>query len=1174
MARLINAAEAYETVYTAFATVNFSAYDYNTVKQSLLAYIQLYYPEDFNDYIESSEFIAQLELFAYIAELMAYRSDLNAHENFLSTAERKESVLRLANFISYTPTRNLPARGLVKITSVTTTQNVFDSLGRNLANVKIVWNDTSNANWQEQFFLVMNNVLTQTFGSVLPSNRVQVGDVLLELYTWNNSPLSSPGGGPVFAYTATAQGQSYPMELVSSTLTSNGPIEQRPENNQLFSIMYANDGLGNSSPTTGFLIYTKQGTLQSTTTTFDGVTPNQTFDITVNNINDTDVWVNNIDPDTGDTITTNPLPSSYTNLLPGYTTPYGFWYPVDTSGSQNIIFNTDVNRHKYEVETDNNDQITLIFGDGEMVDIPQGTFQIWYRVSANDGGIIPATSVTNQTASFNYVDFTNTAQTLTFTFSLTSSLLNSSVSETIDHIRNTAPSVYETQDRMVNAQDYNTYLLQDPSILKLTAFNRTFVGDSEYSYWYDPSQSYANVKIFGDDLALYFQDQLPPVGKLITVGTNVSSETLVLNYIQPLLSSTDFFTTLSPIYNALGGNPATLRTAFTSTELTAILSVLNNSANQTIYFYYSVSEDSWVVNTGAGGNPSLPNSSYIYMILVNKTFNGSTQIGWTINYASTILVAQSITTQFWNTNNGQSTINYDTLNSNQDSIIILSANVDAQGSILGKNLNYNVLSQVVNPLTPGLPNLSELSVLPTDQNGDGIPDNMAQSEIFNFTQTFTLSSLASPVPTANTPYVAPYLLSSLPIPSNPINDMPNSGRFMITLPRSYVVGYSNVDLKVTIVPQGYTGLPIVVTNDDLQPFYFNEYIIPGNNDIVSYQIQIGGILSNATFTGSISGTTLNISSLVSGTIYPGALLIGSGIAAGTTVVSGSGTSWVVSISQTVPSVSMTATRSIQSGDVVSIVMIDYVYLYRTTLSDPYNPVLTSDSIKTLWAANASTSPQMQTYIRYPGRYPFNFAWFHQAQDFHLIDPASTNIIDMYIITTGYYNALLQWLNGQTDVKPTPPTSLDLRTSYSTLLQAAMISDTVVLHSGNFTLLFGPSADPTLQATFAVVRPTTNVTLTDNQVQAEIVSIIQDFFDPQYWQFGETFFFTELAAVIQNKLASEIDSIVIVPSYAANQFGDLFEINPGENQLFLPDVSTDQISIVTALTPQVLRQAGY
>ena len=90
------AAESWDKVYTAFQQINFTAYDYHTVKESLLQYLKIYHAENFNDFIESSELIAILELFAYTTELMAYRVDTMAHENFITTAQRKQSVLRLA----------------------------------------------------------------------------------------------------------------------------------------------------------------------------------------------------------------------------------------------------------------------------------------------------------------------------------------------------------------------------------------------------------------------------------------------------------------------------------------------------------------------------------------------------------------------------------------------------------------------------------------------------------------------------------------------------------------------------------------------------------------------------------------------------------------------------------------------------------------------------------------------------------------------------------------------------------------------------------------------------------------------------------------------------------------------------------------------------------------------
>ena len=60
MARQLSRAEAWERAHQVFTQVNFNAFDYSTIKESLLDYVKLYYPEDFNDYIESSEFIAIL----------------------------------------------------------------------------------------------------------------------------------------------------------------------------------------------------------------------------------------------------------------------------------------------------------------------------------------------------------------------------------------------------------------------------------------------------------------------------------------------------------------------------------------------------------------------------------------------------------------------------------------------------------------------------------------------------------------------------------------------------------------------------------------------------------------------------------------------------------------------------------------------------------------------------------------------------------------------------------------------------------------------------------------------------------------------------------------------------------------------------------------------------------
>ena len=1069
MANEISRAEAWTRAHEVFTRVNFNAFDYNTIKESLLDYMKLYYPEDFNDYIESSEFIAILELFAYVGEILAYRLDLNAHENFITTAERKESILRLAKLISYKASRNIPARGLVKITSIQTTETVIDSQGRNLANVKITWNDLNNPDWKEQFILVMNRVLEQDFGSIAPNERVQIEDVLFELYTLSNLPLKG-NGITTIDYVANAAGATFPMELVPVKLTETSPIEKRPERNAKMTILYGSDGLGDGSDTTGFFFFTKQGTLQLQQKSFDGVTPNQTFDILVNNINETDVWLNNVDPETREILEVNP----YAEILPhldNNSGRYGEWESVDLSNAQNILFNTNKNRQKYEIETLDNDQIRLIFGDGEFSDIPSGEFDIWYRTSSNSNTIIPKTSVVDQQATFTYMDSTNTIQTFTFTFSLVNSLQNSSKSEDIEHIRRVAPSVYYTQDRMVNGRDYNSFMLQDPSILKLKAINRTFSGDSKYIAWHDPKEYYEDVKIFGEDLALYWIENDVSTGGLSETNRSLTSDEVITNMIEPLLCGADFYNIFVYEFQKRGLPLTSIRCAFTSDEKTIIKSALDNaatSANPRVELYYSPDDDKWDVDANILTNP-------IFLIQVEAQFTASKLSGWSVRWATKRMNAQSESTKFRHTNTTTRVINYNTLSSDDDKIVVLRANMNGSyDNFLTANKNYSVLAQELVPQNlpnSGIPDNNRLSVLPSDVTGDGVPDDLAQSDLFDAKMEIIYTLVAS---------------SGSPITGNEIN-LNNNMYYMngtenesVTV---YVNGiiypYSDVALHGTWTKPGVSSA---------SPYEYNSVVITVSSDIIDANIKI--------------------------------------------------------------------------------VTKNFVYFTREDKTSKWKPIEDNTLNRTSWYIDKLNSNDL--FKREYGRYPLNFAWFYSTPRFHLVDPAASNIIDIFIITVAYYEGIVRWLENKTEVKPEEPTPLDLRTAYNGLLQNSMISDTVILHAGKFKILFGSRAIPELRATFKVIRPEyTN--LTDNEVKVKIVDVIRKFFDISDWDFGSTFFFTELASSIHANLGPEISSVVLVPKYSNNQFGDLFQVQSLEDEIFIPDINTSDIEIIQSFTPENIRQ---
>lgn len=1031
VSKLLSRSEAWEAVYQAYQNINFTAFDFPGVKQSLLEYMKLYYKEQFTDFIESSEIIAIIELFAYISELYAYRSDVNAHENFMPVAKRKDSVLRLAKNISYKASRNLPARGLVKITGIQTTQPVIDSRGRNLAGRKIIYNDLNNVDWKEQFLLVMNKVLQQKFGSVLPGDRKQVDDVLLEVYELSNIATSTG----VFPYKVNYGGVSLDMELVPSTLTDAGPQERRPEAGLKMSMLYGNDGLGDGSPTTGFFFLTKQGSLQVTTTNFDGSTPNQTFILPVENINETDVWVNQVDPDTLATVDEDPNSNEVS----------GRWQMVDLAFAQNIIYNANPFRNKYEVETLDADKVRLIFGDGEFANIPSGMFQIWHRTSTGFDTAIPVASVIDKTQSITYLDTVGNIQTATFTFSLVNTLQNGSPSEDVEHIRRVAPAVYYTQDRMVNARDYNTFMLQDPSILKLKSINRTFAGDSKSSAWHDPSDTHSGVNLFGDDLALFLE---------ATASTEVAFDVtnaafLITQFVVPKLSTLEMFT----LQTSFGVQPFAVRTSFTTNEYStleqAITQRINSNSNTPINLYLALNSDgstTWSLSANTNFGQS---TQAIFHIVPGA--NGQ----FSIETTTSRLIAQSETTRFWTINDPRGVVNFNTLTSTNDKIVVLKANDNnTRTATLQRPITYTVVKQALIPA--GLPDaglVDTRKVIVIGEQTSGLPSGIDLSSLVNSTIT--------------------------------LYDQVN-GNISKYLGQSYI----RSDVVVT-APSGANVMLSYSSDPD-------ETQIVDTVRVISYG----------------------------------------------------------------------------SGNQVSVFCPDFVYLAKPAPNQQYQ--IAANTLENLQAYIDQLAVALPTnsrpWVRYSGRYPLNFCWSHSAPSYNAIDPCPTNIIDTFILTRSYYNAFKQYLLDTSISEPKSPTPFELRASYKALLDNRMISDTVILKPGNIKLLFGNRAPEPLRAKIKVIQSKGSAA-SSSQIKTSIVQTINTFFDITNWNFGDTFYFTELSTAIHNALPLDINSVTLVPGASGDQFGDLYEVSAREDEILQADISVQQIEIITALDSATLRQDG-
>ena len=54
-------------------TGRFQSYDFETLRRTMVAYLRENYPDDFNDFVESSEYVALIDLIAYIAQALSFQ---------------------------------------------------------------------------------------------------------------------------------------------------------------------------------------------------------------------------------------------------------------------------------------------------------------------------------------------------------------------------------------------------------------------------------------------------------------------------------------------------------------------------------------------------------------------------------------------------------------------------------------------------------------------------------------------------------------------------------------------------------------------------------------------------------------------------------------------------------------------------------------------------------------------------------------------------------------------------------------------------------------------------------------------------------------------------------------------------------------------------------------------
>lgn len=1386
------AAEDWKVAYKAYSQVNYQAYDFDTMRGAMVDYVKTNFPENFNDYIESSEFIAIIELLAYLSQSLAFRMDINSRENFLETAERRDSVFKLARMLGYNPKRNIPASGLMKVVSVKTSEPIVDSLGNNLSNRTIYWDDSNNADSYEQFISILNSAMSSTNRFTSPIKTGVVGNIKSELYQLN-TPLNSP---ITYNLELNVNGTDRVFNIVNPDFEDNSHFfERHPDPTNLFNMIYRNDSKGNSSRDTGFFVMFRQGSLQFRDFDFTIPVESRTQDLDIANINESDVYLQEIN--TGGLVLNK-------------------WEKIPNTVGQTLNFNSKAleTRNLYAVENLGTGGIRMRFPDGNFGNVPSGVYRLWYRTSDPVRYTVQPEDARNIKITVPYVNSKGQSYGLTVNFSLQYNVANSFPAESLQAIKERAPQVYYTQDRMVSAQDYNVFpATQSGNVTKIKAINRTHAGHSRYIDINDPTGTYHNIDTFADDAYLYAQDS-PLTDSVIVNNETTASEvatsiipaklknratsnfvyyTMRDAYVDPAAGGSyttfKFFDSDRVVWNPLPlrstGNTGYISEQFTTGEINVLTNTLQSTkifkensflkfidpgdtqnykwvrliridnsgalsaglntsvgpitlsdtvpagwqcrdvivgmrkaftteeaetiknaviARKTFALGYDLKADSWYIIPNSDLTADIKHSRFeidannrgpkSWVVLMQYSVVDVNSYKYTMTVRGTEYVVQSEQDiRFYNVKNIK-TLGSDN-RSNKDTVVFTQVNTkpgtvetfewtglawrnseigyqtipvgltvniplrtrdtkatDVQiewisnygileptgtsvteiatnnrfvkESVVSLNTYYQVggitseTNVVIANNSGQIQSLPSNIVIPFGRNTFGqdivsvegnnayivykqLPDNADPGSEVIFRAVAEVTTTAGSEISSNTS--GAYSFGN----DGATEDVNTKGRLLLkkydtetgigemvytkvqqgtyhyssdgspNLPArdKFNVYYENTNDKLDAPiyweiadsfrePDGYTDprkvkvAPLDTDNDLVpdNPIQFKEYVDSTDLVFFEYYTDFDGYVYDRPFNGVIRDFRREDALIINdtqNTIKPTSY---------TQRFSLSEIDWIVvkrkSIAESL--INKNNTR----GLIVYAVEERKTYQITPLSTETTQTVLVETQdyfVKNGRGKNQNTaiSDRIDSGI---------IRWNHVAPNDVRIDPSISNVVEMIVLTTNYYDSVLAWQVRPNGEFPVEPTSDSLSTEFSQLNTYKSASDSLVYRSAKFKLLFGTQAAEENKAKFRVVKLSDQVS--DNELKAKIINAINAYFQVSNWDFGETFYFTELSTYIHQRLGSSIGSIVILPKNSSGKFGEMFQVKAEPNELFLSTATVNDIEIVSRLDNQTLR----
>jgi hypothetical protein len=125
-----------------------------------------------------------------------------------------------------------------------------------------------------------------------------------------------------------------------------------------------------------------------------------------------------------------------------------------------------------------------------------------------------------------------------------------------------------------------------------------------------------------------------------------------------------------------------------------------------------------------------------------------------------------------------------------------------------------------------------------------------------------------------------------------------------------------------------------------------------------------------------------------------------------------------------------------------------------------------------------------------------------------------------------------------------------------------VSDSIVYHPVSFKVLFGEGADNRNKVKIRVTK-SDGTRISDAEIKSRVINAINNYFDVGLWDFGETFYFTDMASWVHQNVSGVISSIALVPQQSGLTSNDMFQIKCDEDEIFISSATVADVEVITS-----------